>query len=480
MDHVKPNQTADGNILGTAPIGKLLMKFAIPSIVAMLVSSLYNIVDQIYIGQYMGVLGIGATTVAFPISTITLAMSLLIGAGGNAAAAIKLGEQRKDKAEQIMGNAFALLMAASTIFAVVCLIFLTPVLNAFGATPANAGYAAEYSTIILCGLPFMAIGIGMPHYIRTDGHPQIAMISMITGALLNVVFDPLLIFTFDLGLTGAAIATVFSQIVTAVIVLYYLFRKANMRMRIRNMRLRISVLRTFLLLGIASCVAQVGNTVLQIALNNSLGYYGEQEAGVGGDVAISAMGAVLKVSAILIGIIVGISTGVQPILGYNKGAGHFHRVKRAYLLAAAAGTAVSFCGFLMALFFPSILVSVFGTGNEAFIAFASTCMRIFNFGIFWAGFQIISANFFQSTGQPLKASLLSMSRQGLLLIPLVLILPLFFGLYGILYAGPVADTLAGLISIFFISREMKRLDRLSLPSSVPPNETGTPETAGVQ
>ncbi|BCI59753.1 MATE family efflux transporter [Solibaculum mannosilyticum] len=449
---------ADRNPLGTAPVGKLLLQFALPSVVAMLVNSLYNIVDQVFIGNGVGYLGIGATTIAFTITIISLSIALLIGNGGSALAAIRLGENKKEEAERILGNSFVLLVASSVIFAVLGLIFLEPMLRFFGSSDNILPYAVDYSSVILIGIPFVTVGTGLNNFIRTDGSPKMAMISMLVGAVLNTILDPIFIFPLQMGVRGAAIATVISQVVSLAVTFYYFARKSNMKLRVRTMRVKWNLTRSLIAIGISSCVTQLGNMILQIVLNNSLGYYGDL-AGIGADITIPAMGIVFKLNGILISILVGISAGAQPILGFNKGAKHYHRIRKTYLLEAVMATIVAILGWLFAICVPDLAVSLFGGGDAAFTEFAAKCMRIFLLGVFCSGFQIVSANYFQATGQPLKATILSMSRQILLLIPLILILPTFLGLEGILYAGPVADVLAAVVVSFFIVHELRHLGR---------------------
>ena len=442
------------NPLGYQPIGRLLMKFAIPSVISMLVNAVYNIVDQIFIGQGVGYLGNAATTVAFPIVTIILAVGTMLGAGGSAYAAIKLGEKKEDEAENTLGNVFILLVGIGIVLMVVGLVFLDPILTIFGATPKNMGYARDYASIILLGTVFNLLGIGLSNMARCDGSPNVAMYSMVAGALLNCILDPIYIFVFHWGVKGAAIATITSQIIATVVLLYYFMRKGNMRLRLTHTRLNPTICKMAFSLGISSCITQLSSTILQIAMNNSLVYYGNQTT-VTGDVALSAMGIVMKISMIIVSICIGIGIGAQPILGFNRGANQPKRIKRCYRLASNTATAV---GWAMFMLIPHIILMLFGSADANFTSFAIKAMRIFDLGVFCAGFQVTSTSYFQATGQPMKASILSSLRQLVLLIPLILILPLHFGLDGILYAGPIADITSAVIIFFFIHHEMKKLD----------------------
>lgn len=445
------------NPLGYQPVGRLLMRFAIPSVISMLVNAVYNIVDQIFIGQGVGYLGNAATTVAFPIVTIILAVGTMLGAGGSAYAAIKLGEKKEDEAENTLGNVFILLLIIGIVLTVLGLVFLDPILTIFGATPKNMDYARDYASIILIGTTFNLLGIGLSNMARTDGSPNVAMYSMVVGAVLNCILDPVYIFVFHWGVKGAAIATITSQIISTVVLLYYFTKKGNMRLRFAHIKPNGLIIKSAFSLGISSCITQLSSTILQIVLNNSLVYYGDQTS-VTGDVALSAMGIVMKISMIIVSICIGIGIGAQPILGFNKGANQPKRIKRTYRLASNTAMGVTVVGWIMFMTIPHIILMLFGSADENFTAFAIKAMRIYDLGVFAAGFQITSTSYFQATGQPFKASILSSLRQLLLLIPMILILPLIFGLDGILYAGPVADITSAIIVFFFIHHEMKKLD----------------------
>lgn len=446
------------NPMGIQPVGKLLRDFAVPSVIAMLVNSLYNIVDQIFIGQGVGYLGNAATVVAFPIVTIVLAISMMIGTGGSAYASIKLGEKKFDVAEKVLGNMNTLLIVLGILFSLICFLIFEPMLRLFGAQEAVMPYAKDYTSIILIGVPFMMVGSGLSNMARADGNPRLSMFSMLVGAALNTILDPIYIFVFHWGVKGAAIATITSQIISAVVLYWYFLRKGNMRLRAKNIKLDFILVGSFMVLGVSSFITQVANTALQIILNNSLVYYGNLSH-YGGDVALSAMGIVLKVSMILIAIDIGIGTGAQPIWGFNEGANKPKRIKETYLLAVKIATVFSIIGWIMCIFFPHVILQIFGTDDPLFTEFAVESMRIFMAGVFLAGAQIISTSYFQATGQAVKASILSLLRQIILLVPLVLILPLFFGIYGILYAGAIADISSGIIVLFFAGKEMKKLNK---------------------
>ena len=450
------------NPLGTQPIGNLLVTFSVPAIISCLINSLYNIVDQIFIGQGVGYLGNAATTVAFPLMTILLAFGTLIGAGSSAHAAIRLGEKNEQEARQALNNAFSFTIVLSIIIMVLGLIFLRPILTLFGATENIMPYAIDYTGIILLGTPFNLVSIVLSNLARTDGHPRMSMYGMLIGAALNTVLDPIYIFVFHWGVKGAAIATITSQLISAVLLTVYFIRPAktplHMRLNRKLMRPNFPLIGHFLLLGISSGITQSVACIMQVVMNKSLVYYGDLSP-ITGDVALSAMGVVSKIAMIMAAFGVGVGIGAQPIMGYNRGARKFDRIRRTYLIAVTLATVLIFLCWIICQTKPETIISIFGDDNASFSDFAVKCLRIYLFCIFCAGFQIVSTNYFQATGQPLKASVLSMLRQLLLLIPLILILPLFMGLDGILFAAPIADFLSAVIVAVFIIPEMHKLNR---------------------
>lgn len=446
------------NPLGTEPVGKLLLAFSVPSIIACLVNSVYNIVDQIFIGQGVGYLGNAATTVSFPMMTIVMAFATLAGSGGGAYAAIKLGEKDVREADLTLNNLFSMSLIIGILISALGLLFLDPLLRMFGATETVMPYARDYTSIILMGVPFSVLGITMSNMARTDGNPRLSMYGILIGATLNTILDPLYIFVFHWGVKGAAIATITSQILSAGILCHYFWRRGNMRFQFKLMKLVPRVCVKSLTLGASSGTAQLVACVMQVVMNNSLVYYGNQ-SDVTGDVALSAMGIVMKIVMILGSVCIGIGVGSQPILGFNYGAGKYKRIRDTYFKAIIYATVSISVGWLVCQTMPHLILRLFGSGNAQFTRFAVKCMRIYLGGLFCAGFQIVSTNYFQATGQPLKASLLSMLRQLIILIPLLLILPLFFGLDGILYAGPVADIGSAVIVACFIIPSMKKLNQ---------------------
>lgn len=447
------------NPLGYEKISTLLKGFAIPSVIAMLVSSLYNIVDQIFIGQGVGYLGNAATNVAYPLTTICLAIALLIGIGSASRFSLYLGGGMKEKAAKVVGNGVCMMFAFGILYTVLVEIFLVPMLTAFGATADVMPYAISYTRITAVGMPLLIVTNAMSNLARADGSPKYSMTCMLVGAILNTILDPIFIFVFDMGVAGAAIATVIGQFFSFLMALRYIWHFKNVELERSHFRLSLEESLSTASLGMSNSLNQVAITLVQIVLNNSLTYYGAQSA-YGMEIPLAACGIVMKTNAILLSIIIGISQGSQPIIGFNYGAAQYDRVRKTYKLAIQCDLVISAIGFCLFQFFPRQILSLFGSGDALYYEFATRFMRIFLFMIIVNGIQIISSNFFAAIGKPVKGLLLSMTRQVIFLIPLILILPLFLGIEGIVFAGPVADFAAFLVTATFIAREMKMMKGL--------------------
>lgn len=444
------------NPLGVEKISKLLRSFAIPSITATLVGSIYNIVDQIFIGQGVGYLGNAATNVSYPLSTICLAIALLIGVGSASRFSICLGQKEPERAAHIAGNAIFLMVIAGILYLIVGEAFLTPLLRVFGATDEVMPFAQQYAGITLVGMPFLILTNGISNLIRADGSPKYSMICMVAGAIVNTILDPVFIFVFHWGVFGAALATILGQFLSFLLALRYLWHFQTVQLTKASFRIDMKEnLRTFYI-GISSSINQVAITIVQIVLNNSLTYYGAMSV-YGEEIPLAACGIVMKTNAILLSIIVGISQGVQPIIGFNYGAGKTKRVKQAYLLAIKWNLVVSAVGFCLFQFCPGPILSLFGSGEPLYFEFAIWFMRTFLFMVIVNGVQLLSSSFFTAIGKALKGLLLSLTRQVFFLIPLFLILPLWLGIFGVLLAGPIADFIAFVVSVLFVYREFKQL-----------------------
>ena len=445
----------------TEPIGRLIAKFAIPCVISLLVNSLYNIVDQIFIGWGVGYLGNGATNVVFPITIIALALSLMIGDGGAAYLSLKLGEGNIEQAKKGVGNAVTMVTGVSIVLLVVFLIWIDPILTLFGATDVLRPYALEYGTVIGIGLPFMMIPAALNSMIRADGSPKYAMFSMALGAVINTVFDPIFIFVFHMGVRGAAIATVMGQVATFLVSVFYLFRFKTFRFDTSALRLHWKTCKKVLSLGVSSFITQIAITIVMALSNNLLAKYGADSI-YGSEIPLTAMGIVMKVNQILISILVGISTGAQPIIGFNYGSKNLTRVRKAFDIALVASEIVAVIAFLIFQFAPMRVVSLFGSEEGLYNEFAVMSFRIFLLLCPLTGFQTVAAIYLQAIGKPAKSALLSLSRQIIFFVPAAVILPVFMGVKGVLWTGPVADGLAFVLSLALIVYERKQLKKVPL------------------
>ena len=444
------------NILGKEKISKLIKKFSIPCIISLLVNSLYNIVDQIFIGQGVGYLGNGATNVVFPLVMIGLAFSLMFGDGASAYLSLKLGEKKKDEAKIGIGNGIALCVITSVIFCAVTLIFLPVFLKVFGCTDNLRDYAMVYGRIIAIGFPFSMIGTTLNSIIRADGSPKYSMASMLAGAILNTILDPIFIFVFHKGVAGAAIATVISQILTFVLNVAYIKRFKSIKLDKDSIKLRSNVCKKVSALGISSFITQMSIVCVMTAENNLLGKAGA-ESKFGAEIPITVLGIVMKISQILNSIIIGIAAGSQPIFGYNYGAKKYDRVKQALKIVLGSSLVISTIAFILFQTIPDKLIAIFGSGDENYMEFACLAFRTYLFLCIFNGIQIPSGIFFQAIGKSTKSAILSLSRQIVILIPSMIILSHIFGLMGVLYAGPVADGIAFVLAAILLIREVKHL-----------------------
>ncbi len=447
------NISQEQNPLGTAPVGGLIGKFAIPAIISMLVSALYNIVDQIFIGQGVGMLGNAATNVAFPVTTIATALALLLGIGGASNYNLEMGAGREKKASSIAGTALSTLVITGVILAVAVLLFLRPLLSLFGATTDVMPYAVDYLGITAVGLPFYALSIGGNHIVRADRSPTYSMTCVLTGAIVNTILDPLFIFGFGWGIKGAAWATVIGQIVSGILVVIYFGKFRKMYLEMSMLKPSSECLKAIISLGMASCINQIAMAIVQIVLNNILRYYGGLSV-YGSDIPIACVGVISKVNQVFMAICIGISQGCQPIWGFNYGAKKYDRVRLAYRYSMIACTAIATVFFLCFQLFPHQIVSIFGTGSDLYFQFAERYLKIFMFMTFANGIQPMSSGFFTSIGKAKLGIVMSLTRQVLFLLPLIVVFSLIMGIDGVMYAGPIADAAAFVLAILFARREL--------------------------
>ena len=439
--------------LGKAPIPGLLIRFSLPAIVGMMVNAIYNVVDRIFIGQNVGPLGLAGATVAFPIMLVLMGFGMLVGVGGSALVSIRLGERKEAEAERILGNALALLAIFALSLTFLGLVFLAPLLRLFGASEAILPYAIDYTSIILLGSIFQALGFGMNNFIRGEGNPKVAMATMLIGAVLNIILDAFFIIGLGWGVSGAALATVISQGTSAIWVMSYYFGcRSHLKIRRINLLPRKDIVLPMLAIGMAPFAMQMASSVLNGLLNSQLQRYG-------GDLAVSTMGIIFSIITFFLMPIFGLNQGAQPIIGYNYGARNFGRVRHAMLLAIVAASLLVISGFVLIQLFPQVLVGFFAGPSAELLSMASKAIRIYLLMLPLIGFQIVAAGYFQASGKPKQAMVLSLSRQVLLLIPLVIILPLKFGLTGLWMAPPIADFLAAVLTGALFLRELHKLDR---------------------
>lgn len=452
---MKPSE----NPLVSEPVSSLLRRFAIPSVIAMLVSALYNMVDQLFIGHSIGVLGNAATNVAFPLSMVCTSIGLLCGIGGAANFNLCMGRREPEHAKSYVGSAISMLAILGVILCVAVQLFLRPMMLLFGATPDVIDYACTYTRITSIGFPFLIVTIGGSNLIRADGSPKFSMLCNLVGAIVNTILDPLFIFVFHMGMAGAALATITGQILSFALVVFYLRGFKTLPLSLSDLKPNMACWARIAALGATPAFNQVAMMVVQIVMNNTLTYYGSNSV-YGSDIPLACSGIISKVNMLFFSFVIGISQGLQPIVSFNFGAQKYDRVKDAYKKAVFAATAISIVAFLCFQFFPRQIIGIFGSGSEEYLHFAERYFRIFLFFTFLNGIQPVSSNFFTSIGAPKKGIFLSLTRQIIFLLPLLLIFPYLFGIDGVMYTAPIADLAAASVSIVMVVREFKIMAEL--------------------
>ena len=453
------------NPLGYEKESKLLVGFAIPCIISMLVTALYNIVDQIFIGQGVGMLGNAATNIAFPLSTTCTAISLLLGIGSATNFSLHLGAGEKDESAKYAGNGMCLMAVFGINLFLLTTIFLTPMLKFFGATTDVLPYAEAYTRITAIGFPFLIANTGMSKLILADGSPRYSMISMLIGAVVNTILDPVFIFVLNMGMTGAALATIIGQIISFCISLRYMFHFKTIRLTKDSFHVTGRHCRNIFMLGASACFNQIAMTVVQIVMNNTLAHYGAQSV-YGGDIPLACSGIITKVNMIFMSFVIGISQGTQPVIGFNYGAKKYRRVSNTYLLALSAASVLSVIAFICFQVFPRQIISAFGNGSELYFQFSERYFRIYMFLTIINGIQPVTSNFFNSIGKSRLGVFMSLTRQLLFLLPLIVIFPIFMGIDGVMYAGPIADGAAAVVCGYFTVRELRELKQLENSAAV--------------
>ncbi|MDA3948918.1 MAG: MATE family efflux transporter [Spirochaeta sp.] len=453
---MNPSDDNTDNVLGTKPIGPLLIQMAVPAMIAMGVNALYNLVDTIFVGRIVGPLGIGGIAIAFPMQIAVLAVSLLVGIGSASTISRSLGRGEQEKAAHVIGNALVLILGAVAVVAILSLSFLNPLLHILGSTEDLRPFARDYLSVILPGSPFLAMAIVANHLVRSEGRARQAMTIMLLGAGLNIILDPIFIYLLDMGVRGAAIATVISQAVSfGYAAWFYVSGKSSLSVGFRHIRFHWEITREVLAIGLASFVRQIAQSIFVVITNNVL-------RGVGDEIAISAFGVINKLLIFSLMPLIGIAQGFQPIAGYNYGAGNMRRVREAVKIASIAAITIAFFYFLLVMVFPRTIYGVFTT-DQALLDTGSVALRIVSLAIVLVGFQLVGAVFFQSVGMAGPALVLGLLRQAILLIPLVLILPRFLGVRGVWWSFPIADAVAAAVTVIWLRYEMKKLHIIDCP-----------------
>ena len=449
----------DSNPLYYEKIYKLLFKFGTPSIISMLVGALYNIVDQIFIGQGVGINGNAATNVAFPLTTICVSISLFLGLGGASSYSLLLGRGEREKATTIIGNTISLAFIFSIILTIIVKVFVKKIMYMFGSTEEVLSYAVKYSSITSTGfLPFIFSSM-MSHIIRADGSPRYSMMSVLSGAIANTILDPIFIFYFTMGRAGAALATIIGQFISFALTFKYIFKMKNITLNKESFLLKINNVIKIFTLGLSGGFNQLAMMAVQITMNNVLSYYGNQSI-YGGNIPLAVSGIIIKINMIIMAFIIGTGQGSQPIIGFNYGARNYKRVIDTYKLSVFITTMMAIIASILFQLFPRQIVSMFGDGSELYFSFAEEYMRIYMLFMVVNGVQPVTGSFFTSIGKAFKGAFIAMTRQIIFLLPLIIILPKIFGIDGVMYAGPRADAMALIVTILFIRREIKNIKKL--------------------
>ena len=455
------NVVSNVNPLGKDNISKLLFKFAIPSVIAMVVNAIYNLVDQICIGRKIGPDGNSATTVAFPITTIGLALALALGQGGASKQNLELGAGNRKKAEKAIGNMIVSSLIISCLLAFLAFVFLKPMLVFFGSSTKVMPYAIDYTRIVVLGIPAAVVGTCLNNSIRADGSPVYSMVSMAIGAFINIIFDIIFVFPLNMGMEGAALATILGQYVSCFVSAAYIKKFKNITITKESLKLDFNMCKTIIALGAASGINQLAMFVCQIVLNKSMNYYGRQSV-YGPDIPIACIGIIMKVNMVFMAIIIGISQGTQPIVSFNYGAKEYKRCRATYVLATKVILVISIFFFLLFQLCPDVIIGLFGKGSKYYYDFARKCLKIFLFMTLVNGLQPLTTVFFTSIGKAVKGAFLALTRQIIFLLPLVLILPKYMGIEGIMYAGPIADFVSFLLVIVLMIYEFRIMRKLEV------------------
>jgi putative MATE family efflux protein len=449
--------------LGTEPISKLLIQFSLPAMTGMIVNALYNIVDRIFVGRAVGEAALGGLALVMPVMTIIMAFSVLFGIGSANLISMRLGQERREEAENALNHCFWLLILSGALLTALGVLFMEPILSVLGAQDGSESidYARRFLRIILFGSVFFIMGLGFSHCTRAQGFPTISMLGFVLGAVVNVILVPIFLFVFKWNVEGAALGTVIAQASTVVFILAFGFsRKAVLRLRPLSVKPSLKAITQIISFGSAQFLLQFAMSFVMLIYNISMSVYGVRELGAvsGGDVALSGMNIVNSISMLIIMPIFGINQGAQPLLGFNYGAKKFGRVLGTYVRAVIAATVIGCAGFALLRIFPDQIVRLFApNGSREILMFTPAAMRIATMALPIVGFQIVSANMFVVTGRPKTSVILSMMRQFILLIPCIFLFGRIWGLDGVIAASPAADAMAVILTTVMIVRELRKL-----------------------
>ena len=446
------------NPLGTRPVPQMLLSLAVPAVIANLVNAVYNIVDQIFIGNKIGYLGNAATNVAFPLTTICMAIGLMVGLGSAAGFNLNLGKKKTKEAKGIAGTAFTSLLLCGILLCILVRLFLQPLMVAFGATEDILSYAMEYSGITSYGIPFLLFSTGTNPLVRGDGNARYSMTAVITGAILNIILDYTFMYVFGWGIAGAAWATVIGQIVSAVLLMLYFPKFQHVKFEAGDFLPKGRYIMQICGLGFSSFAFQSSTLVVQVVLNNLLRTYGAQSV-YGSEITIAVAGIMQKINAIFVAAVIGVVQGSQPICSFNYGAKKYARVRETVRLLMISTTLLSTVVFLLIQCFPGQIMGLFGEGTEEYFEFAIMYARGFAAVMFLNGIQTSCTTFFPSIGKAWKGSVISLSKQLVLLVPLLILLTQCLGLNGVMIAAPISDALAFMIAALFLCFEMKHMPK---------------------
>lgn len=444
------------NPVGVEPIPKLIKRYAVPSVISLVVNALYNIVDQIFVGWGVGYLGNGATNVIFPLTVFVLAFSTMLGDGCASFMSLQLGKGEKEKASVGVCNTLTVSIVFGIVLSIVSLLCLETLCKLFGATEQNLPYAMEYGWIIALGFPFAVIDAALTSIVRADGSPKYSMIGLFIGCATNLILDPVFIFGFHMGMTGAAVATILGQIFNAVFLLLYIRKFKSVDVKKGYFLPKGGVMAKVTSLGMSSFILQLSIVLMVTCSNNLLVKYGALSK-YGADIPIAAMGIAMKVNQIVVNVVQGIATGAQPIIGYNYGAKQYKRTKQAFKIVVMASVAAMAIAFIIFEFFPMAIVFLFGSENALYNEFAVKCFRIYLCLCILNGFQMPVGFFFQAVGKPMLSSINTLAKQVVIILAAMFILSALVGVEGPLWAGPVADGLAFILSIILLKTNWKKI-----------------------